>query len=317
MVAQHYRWDFYGLSTDSKPDATNPKVANGSTYYEADTSKLYVWYNDQWYEKEAGGSGELPIASADTLGGVKVGEGLSITEAGVLSASGGGGGAVVELTSADYDYPEENPTSVDFSALPEGLYYTSTTVNIHLDTGEDEFHPETFVIKLGSAGTTKFIKSDPYDERLFYYPDGYSNRIIIDNSMIANNLTTNSSLKALSARQGIVLKQMINYDLGNNGNDYPAANPDGLKLWDLDDGNYYLNMPRKIYLDSDVNNGIDGFQGWIKVMRMSDGSSVDPEFTYIKIYGVMGDTTPFEVHQTTRRSNGVKISCQLVDTTDS
>ena len=92
MVAQHYRWDFYGLSTDSKPDATNPKVANGSTYYEADPSKLYVWYNDQWYEKEAGG-GELPIASADTLGGIKVGEGLSITEAGVLSASGGGGGS--------------------------------------------------------------------------------------------------------------------------------------------------------------------------------------------------------------------------------
>lgn len=92
MVAQHYRWDFYGLSTDAKPTADNPKVANGSTYYEADTSKLYVWYNDQWYEKEAGG-GELPIASADTLGGVKVGDGLSITEAGVLSASGGGGGS--------------------------------------------------------------------------------------------------------------------------------------------------------------------------------------------------------------------------------
>ena len=51
MVAQHYRWDFYGLSTDSKPTATDPKVANGSTYYEANTSKLYVWYNDQWYEK--------------------------------------------------------------------------------------------------------------------------------------------------------------------------------------------------------------------------------------------------------------------------
>lgn len=92
MVAQHYRWDFYGLSTDTKPDATNPKVANGSTYYEANTSKLYVWYNDQWYEKEAGGSYELPVASAETLGGVKVGEGLSIDSGGVLSASGGGGG---------------------------------------------------------------------------------------------------------------------------------------------------------------------------------------------------------------------------------
>ena len=54
MVANiHYRWDFIGLSTDSKPTAsTSPKVVDGSTYYEADTSKLYVWYSDQWYEKE-------------------------------------------------------------------------------------------------------------------------------------------------------------------------------------------------------------------------------------------------------------------------
>ena len=37
----------------------------------------------------------LPTASADTLGGVKVGEGLSISDSGVLSASGGGGGAGV------------------------------------------------------------------------------------------------------------------------------------------------------------------------------------------------------------------------------
>lgn len=37
-----------------------------------------------------GGSYVLPAASADTLGGVKVGEGLSINGSGVLSVSGGG-----------------------------------------------------------------------------------------------------------------------------------------------------------------------------------------------------------------------------------
>lgn len=95
MVAplQHYRWDFYGLSTDDKPTAdTSEKVADGSTYYEADTSKLYVWYDDAWYEKEDGGGTPyvLPIASADTLGGVKVGSGLTIdSETGSLSVSGG------------------------------------------------------------------------------------------------------------------------------------------------------------------------------------------------------------------------------------
>lgn len=42
-----------------------------------------------------GGSYELPIASAETLGGVMVGEGLEINaETGVLSASGGTSGSV-------------------------------------------------------------------------------------------------------------------------------------------------------------------------------------------------------------------------------
>jgi hypothetical protein len=41
--------------------------------------------------KRGGGSYTLPTASADTLGGVKVGANLSIAD-GVLSAEAGGGG---------------------------------------------------------------------------------------------------------------------------------------------------------------------------------------------------------------------------------
>ena len=61
MVANHFRWDFIGLSTDSKPTADNPRVADGSTYYESDTSKVYVWYNNQWYEKTATGGQTTPM----------------------------------------------------------------------------------------------------------------------------------------------------------------------------------------------------------------------------------------------------------------
>lgn len=59
MVAQnHFRWDFIGLSTDTKPTpADSEKVTDGSTYYTSDNSKLYVWYKDQWYEKEVEGGG--------------------------------------------------------------------------------------------------------------------------------------------------------------------------------------------------------------------------------------------------------------------
>ena len=43
-------------------------------------------------------SGEIPIASADNLGCIKVGNGLSITDGGVLSVSGvSGGGLVVHV----------------------------------------------------------------------------------------------------------------------------------------------------------------------------------------------------------------------------
>ena len=45
------RWDFIGLSSESKPSADNPMVTDGSTFYEADTSKLYFWTKDRWYEK--------------------------------------------------------------------------------------------------------------------------------------------------------------------------------------------------------------------------------------------------------------------------
>ena len=58
MVTQHYRWDFVGLSTDTKPTPeTSEKVVDGSTFYCSDTSKLYVFCKDTWYERKALGSG--------------------------------------------------------------------------------------------------------------------------------------------------------------------------------------------------------------------------------------------------------------------
>lgn len=46
------RWDFIGLSSEEKPTPTNSvKVVDGSTFYEADTSKLFFWTKDRWYEK--------------------------------------------------------------------------------------------------------------------------------------------------------------------------------------------------------------------------------------------------------------------------
>lgn len=46
------RYDFIGLSTDVKPTPANSKrVVDGSTFFEADTSRLYFWTKTQWYRK--------------------------------------------------------------------------------------------------------------------------------------------------------------------------------------------------------------------------------------------------------------------------
>lgn len=47
-----FRWAFMGLSSESKPMPTeNRKVSDGVIFYEVDTSKEYVFYDGQWYEK--------------------------------------------------------------------------------------------------------------------------------------------------------------------------------------------------------------------------------------------------------------------------
>lgn len=72
MVKEHYRWDFIGLSTDEKPTPeTSEKVVDGSTFYCSDTSKLYVFCQDEWYEKKPlgeGGGGGSSITPVQTTG---------------------------------------------------------------------------------------------------------------------------------------------------------------------------------------------------------------------------------------------------------
>ncbi|MBO7715528.1 MAG: hypothetical protein J6S85_18340 [Methanobrevibacter sp.] len=90
MVAQHYRWDFIGLSTDTKPTPeTSPKVVDGSTFYCSDTSKLYVFCKDTWYEKTVSGGGGGTTYTA--------GEGIDIT-GNVISSS-----EILTLNYADYN----------------------------------------------------------------------------------------------------------------------------------------------------------------------------------------------------------------------
>ena len=73
----------------------------------------------------------LPIASSNTLGGIKVGENLTITEDGKLSASGGGGGINVVYT-IDVQGTESNPTIIDRTKLKVGDYILVNASNTRI-----------------------------------------------------------------------------------------------------------------------------------------------------------------------------------------
>lgn len=138
MVAQHYRWDFIGLSTDTKPTPeTSEKVTDGSTYYTSDDSKLYVWYKDQWYEKEVEGGGGTTYTAGDGIDitnstisvdtdtiqpKLTAGTNITITD-NVISASGGGSITPVQTTgTSTTDVMSQNATTTMLYNDPSTKY---------------------------------------------------------------------------------------------------------------------------------------------------------------------------------------------------
>lgn len=51
MIIDRFRVDILGLSTDSKPETS----VDGTTFYEVDTSTLYIYYKGTWYKQVQGG----------------------------------------------------------------------------------------------------------------------------------------------------------------------------------------------------------------------------------------------------------------------
>ena len=137
--------------TSANWTSVNPIPAQGEPCYETDTGKLKIGngsdnYVTLPYVSDGGGSsGDLPIATATTLGGVKVGDNLSITEDGTLSATGGSAG------TTDYTQLENKPqinsveltgnkTLNDLGIQPKGNYQPAgdyaTTTDIPTKTSE-------------------------------------------------------------------------------------------------------------------------------------------------------------------------------------
>lgn len=103
-----YGYQFMGIATPT----TVPGTPDARVFYIAFTPGTYpnfdgilvtglcvLKYATSWTKEDipvsgGGGSYTLPVATAETLGGVKIGSGLQINNEGVLSVPGGGGGSV-------------------------------------------------------------------------------------------------------------------------------------------------------------------------------------------------------------------------------
>lgn len=235
VTDNHYRWDFIGLSTDTKPTpATSEKVVDGSTYYESDTSKLYVYCTDDWYERKPLGGGGTSYTAGDGIDITdntisvdtetiqpKLTAGNNITiDNNVISAITGGG--VTTLTTADYNYPTNNPDGVALWLLPEG-WYNKEASNIKVYTNRSSYNATSQVLYYVSPenkGTINY-KTEMYQ----IYGDVNISLDIVSTNIggslftnqrmfligrgINNNLTTTESNYVLDARQGKELKDLI------------------------------------------------------------------------------------------------------------
>lgn len=222
MVAQRYRWDFIGLSSQAKPTkATSDKVTNGSTYYESDTSKLYVFYGNQWYEKTAPGGGggtsdfdqlsnrpkyngttmthETNIPEVVTYSNFTGTDGVAAGTAGLVPApattdagkflkadgtwdtAGGGGPTVVQTTG-------NSQTDVMSQDATTKLVYVDSNlnkINIRGTTGIDD-STGAGAIDIGSASFARGEGSVSIGKGSQIYSNGtYS--VAIGNSAAANN----------------------------------------------------------------------------------------------------------------------------------
>ena len=225
MVMQHYRWDFIGLSTDQKPTPeTSEKVVDGSTFYCSDTSKLYVFCKDTWYEKvvEGGGGGTSYTA----------GDGIDITDD-VIKATNTGKAKV--LTTADYNanssnWDDTDPTHFNCVAmwkLDPGYYTWSVSGQVEVIPYKSSSPlryinvASALVTGVGSNGIAiiapraSITSTMDYVHYIVVRPDGSKvmDETFVDgktlSNKIVNDLTTTSSGKILDARQGKVLKDLV------------------------------------------------------------------------------------------------------------
>ena len=199
---------------------TNKSVIDGIT-----AEKVASWnskstfsgdYNDLANKPTIPAAYNLPVANQNTLGGIKVGAGLSITADGILSATGGGTADSVEWESV-IGRPTRLSDFTNDSGFITGVpdeYVTETELNAkgylteHQDISglalKSELHShsnKSVIDAITSAMTTKWNKSIPFEDS---YVDNCDNWLTNGYTKTSTSTTNHPSVCTGVDRWGVL-----------------------------------------------------------------------------------------------------------------
>lgn len=202
-------------------DATLTITQNGTskgTFTANDADDTTIEVSDTTYSDFTGTDG----TSAGVAGLVPA---PATTDAGkFLKADGtwdtAGGSGATELTSADYDYPDDNPDGVALWRLDGGLYYVDGTTRVYSNniTSATPAARSTYLLMKNLAPNSQSIsiirQATNTDVPHAYVTNINNGNAIINNKSLGgptvnDTLTSTSTSQALSANQGKVLKDLV------------------------------------------------------------------------------------------------------------
>lgn len=213
-------------------NATLTITQNGTskgTFTANDADDTTIEVSDTTYSNFTGTDG----VSAGTAGLVPA---PATTDAGkFLKADGtwdtaGGGSAVKVLTSADYNYPVNNPSYIALGYLDDGFYTWSSSIQSNVYLGDNNMStvkpagrwayvittnagasPVLKYIFSGNLGSSDSSGDKTFDLYFFRADNGNADvyRHFLSSENIIDNLTSSDTVYPLSAKQGKALKDTI------------------------------------------------------------------------------------------------------------
>ena len=236
MVNNHYRWDFIGLSTDTKPTPeTSEKVVDGSTFYTSDDSKLYVWCQGEWYEKIVeGGCGGSDINVVQTTG-------TSTTD--VMSQDATTSMVFNDPTTTERVQLGSSSSSTGYHTIAIGTSSNSASARA-IALGDSSYANASSSVALGAGATTSTAGTvDVGCSRIGSIGYNSTNYRLITGAhdpVNAHDVATKGYVDANAG--GSSYKTLTEADYNwNSVNKTTTGTLDSIAPWLLDDGTYYID----------------------------------------------------------------------------